>query len=59
MRGKCIRSIDPNVMPDHLVILLSSTASRSYSESEFIQNPKDICMFVKKQYTMFQKCIIL
>lgn len=34
-------------MPDHLVILLSSTASRSYSESEFIQNPKDICMFVK------------
>ena len=37
----------PNVRPDHLVILLSSTAAKIYSESEFIQNPKDICMVVK------------
>lgn len=47
MRGKYIREMHPNVRPDRLVILLSSIASKIYSESEFIQNPKDIFMLVK------------
>lgn len=45
MRGKRINV--SKCEADHLVILLSSTASKSYSESEFIQNSKDVCMFVE------------